>query len=65
MNKANSKIRAALEKHHMYGYQLAHILNVSESTYSRMMRFELPEIQQRRIVKIIEEHARKELNNEI
>ena len=64
MSKANSKIRTALEKHHMYGYQLAHILGVSESTYSRMMRFELPEIQQRRIVKIIEEHAQKEKHNE-
>lgn len=60
----NMKIRDSLLKHRMYQYELAKILNVSEFTLIRRLRNELPEMEQNRIVKIIEEHCRGEQNAE-
>ncbi len=51
----NKAIREALAKRGLFMYQLGKLLNVSEATITRMMRDELPEQEQRRIVKLIEE----------
>ena len=51
----NILIREVKEKLHLYNYQIANILKVSESTFTRMMREELPEEEQRRIVALIRE----------
>ena len=51
----NQTIRDALTKQGLFLYQLGKILNVSEATITRMMREELPEPEQRRIVKLIKE----------
>ena len=59
MKVNNKSIREVQEKYHLYGYQIARILNMSESTYGRMMRCELPEDEQQRIIQIIEEHEAK------
>ncbi|MCR5235529.1 MAG: hypothetical protein K6E53_16740 [Lachnospiraceae bacterium] len=49
----NKAIRDALAKQGLFLYQLGKILNVSEATVTRMMREELPEPEQRRIVNLI------------
>ena len=51
----NLKIRNALSKKGLFLYQLGKIMGVSEATITRMMREELPESEQNRIVKLIEE----------
>ena len=51
----NKIIREEQEKLHLFNYQIARLLNVSESTFGRMMREELPEKEQRRIVALIRE----------
>ncbi len=51
----NRIIRKAQEECHLYGYQVARLLNVSEATFGRMMRFELPEEEQTRIANLIME----------
>lgn len=53
--KTNIIVREAQDESHMYGYQVARLLNVSESTYGRMMREELPEEEQERIASLIRE----------
>lgn len=50
----NVKLRIALIKHNMKQYELADLLSVSESKVSKMLRSELPEKEQNRIVKLIE-----------
>ena len=49
----NKIIREELEKMHLFNYQAARRLNVSESTWTRMMREDLPEIEQHRIIDLI------------
>ena len=53
----NMKIRKTLAVNMMKYYQLDEILGVSEATRCRMLREELPEAEQDRICKLIEEHA--------
>ena len=53
----NIKIRKALAANMMKLYQLDEILGVSEATRCRMLRNELPEEEQNRIVNLIEEKA--------
>lgn len=60
MSKKNLIIRSVQEKNHLYGYQVARILNVSESTYCRKMREELPVREQERIARLIEEAVKNE-----
>lgn len=51
----NRIIREEQETLHLFNYQIARLLNISESTFGRMMREELPEKEQRRIVALIRE----------
>jgi len=51
----NIKIRMSLIEHDLKQWELASILNVSESQVSRMLRTELPEEEQDRIIAKIEE----------
>ena len=53
----NIKIRQALASKMMKYYQLDEILGVSEATRCRMLRTELPEEEQNRIIHLIEEKA--------
>ncbi len=55
MKIKNKIIREAQESKHLYGYQVARLLNVSESTFGRMMREELPQEEQERIANLIGE----------
>lgn len=53
----NIRIRQALASKMMKYYQLDEILGVSEATRCRMLRTELPEEEQNRIIQLIEEKA--------
>ena len=54
---SNQIIRTALEKTGMKKWQLADLMGIHHSTLSVKLRHELPEEEQRRIVKLIENHA--------
>lgn len=49
----NLKIRVAMTEHQFTQWKLARLLGVSESTIYRMIREELPEEEQDRIVDLI------------
>lgn len=51
----NISIRVAMMIHGLTQWDVAKSLGVSESTFYRMMRDELPEDEQKRIVSLIEE----------
>lgn len=51
----NHKIRSALFEHNLKQWQLADMLGISEAYVTRKLRKELPEAEQERIVRIIEE----------
>ena len=55
MNKQNLKIRLAIMEHSVRFWDVAKALGISESTFYRMMRDELPEDRQDEIVAKIEE----------
>ena len=55
----NISIRNALKKYGFFVYDLEHILNVSESSITRMMRRELPKTEQDRIIKLIDKEGKK------
>ena len=54
MKKCNISIRVAMMNHDLTQWDVAKLLEVSESTFYRMMRDELPEDEQKRIVALIE-----------
>lgn len=51
----NQKVRFALLENNMKQWELAELLDVSESVLSRKLRNELPDDEQERIVKVIRE----------
>lgn len=55
----NRKIRNALKSNGLYLYNLGEILNVSEATITRMMRHELSQDEQARIITLIEREGKK------
>ena len=56
----NMKIRIKLMEHNKRLWWLAKIMGTSESTVTRRLRDELPEEEQERIAKLIDEKAREE-----
>lgn len=54
---ANLEIRQQLKKHRVFNYELAELLGITEWTLSRKLRKELPDEEQERIIKLIEEKA--------
>ena len=55
--RANEKVRAAAKDTGVEFWRLADALGVSESTLTRMMRRELPEDEQQRLLHLIDEIA--------
>lgn len=53
----NLKIRVAMISNNVKQWEVAELLKVSEPSLSRMLRHELPEEEQDRIVKAIEERS--------
>ena len=56
----NMKIRIKLLEHNKRIWWLAQIMGTSEATMSRRLRTELPEDEQNRIIKLIDEKAGEE-----
>ena len=57
----NLKVRISMVEHDVKQYQLAQMMGRHEGSVSRMLRDELPDEEQDRIVRLIEEEAN---NNE-
>lgn len=51
----NAVIRYEAKKRHVYLWQIAERLNISDSSFSRKLRHELPKDEQKRIIAIIHE----------
>ena len=58
----NMLIRQTLNRYGTPLWKLSRILGISESSVTRLMRNELSEEEQNRIVCLIEQEARKEVN---
>lgn len=56
----NKKVRIAMIEHGYKQYQLAQIMGRHEGAVSRMLRDELPDDEQDRIVRMIEEASENE-----
>lgn len=56
---ANRRVRDELMRCDMYLWELANLLNVSESTMTRMMRKELPAEYQDELIDLIRKGARR------
>lgn len=50
----NIRIRVAMIQHNLKQWELAEKMGTSEASLSRMLRHELPEDEQSRIIKLIE-----------
>lgn len=61
--ETNQVIRNALQKTGMKKWELADLMNIHCSTLSVKLRHELPEDEQIRIVKLIEDHNTKGAEN--
>ncbi len=57
--KSNMRIRLAMLEHSIKAWQLAKMLGISEATYTRRFREELPEEEQERIINMIKEESKK------
>lgn len=53
MKRTNEKIKKALEDKRLCQWELADMLDVSESTVTRLLRHELPEEKQKEILDLI------------
>jgi len=55
----NISVRNALKRYGLFVYDLERILDLSETSITRMMRRELPQDEQDRIISLIEKEANK------
>ena len=61
----NMKVRFAMLEHGIKQWQVAKLLNISESVFSRKLRKELSEEEQEKIVSLITERGNEYANNAI
>lgn len=57
MTKANLKVRLAIMEHSLTQWDVAKILGMSETSFYRLMRDEMPEEKQDEIIRKIEEEV--------
>lgn len=55
--KPNIKIREALKKYNMRQWELAQLLDMGETTLTRMLRVELPNEKTEKIISVIKNHG--------
>ena len=60
--KYNVNVREAADKHGLYMYQIAQIMNISESTLVKKMRHEWTPEEQQSVIQMIEEYVKKNIN---
>lgn len=56
MNQPNIEIRIEMVKYNLKQWEVARLLNMSESVFSRRFRKEIPEDEKQRILAIIREY---------
>lgn len=61
----NMKVRFAMLEHGIKQWQVAKLLNISESVFSRRLRKELSEEEQEKIITLIEERSKEYADNVI
>lgn len=64
MKKQNIDIRAAAKENRIYLYEIADGLSVSEATFIRWLRKELPENQKKRVFAIIAEKRKEKTSDD-
>ena len=61
MKKQNNiAVREAAEKQHLYLWEVATIMGISYSGFMQKIRTEWSDEEQQRVIKLIEEYARRE-----
>lgn len=58
--KFNLAVRQTADKHNLYMYQIAQIMNISESTLVKKMRHEWTPEEQQSVIQMIEEYVAKQ-----
>lgn len=56
----NLEIRQAIEKSGLTYYEVAHRLSIHENTLGRKLRYELPQEEKEKILKIIKENKKED-----
>lgn len=59
MEKTNSRVRLAAREAGVHHWEIAEALGISEGSFCRRMRHELPEAEQARILATIDEISRR------
>ena len=55
MNKANSEIRAEAKNANVKLWEIAAMLGINDVTFTKRLRFELPDVEKAKILDIIEQ----------
>lgn len=55
MNKANSEIRAEAKNANVKLWEIAAMLGINDVTFTKRLRFELPDVEKSKILDIIEQ----------
>lgn len=55
MNKANSEIRAKAKNANVKLWEIAAMLGINDVTFTKRLRFELPDVEKAKILDIIEQ----------
>lgn len=56
----NLEIRQAIKNKKLTHYEIAHRLNISETTLCRKLRYELPQEEKEKILKVINENKKED-----
>lgn len=55
----NLEIRQAIKESNRRHYEIAKFMNISENTFSRRLRYELPQEEKEKILKIIKDNRKE------
>lgn len=56
----NLQIRQAIKESKLRHYEIAKLMDISENTFSRKLRYELPQEEKEKILKIIKENKKED-----
>ena len=56
----NLQIRKAIKESKLRHYEIAKLMDISENTFSRKLRYELPQEEKEKILKIIKENKKED-----
>ena len=55
----NEKVRKAIREAGLKQWQVAYLLKIHESDFSRKLRYELPEDEQKRIIEVVQKYSER------